>query len=172
MTREGWAYISITDYGTFSAITDWGNYTYLWSIERGGDFRQFLVKMDPAQAQYKLSQGRGMVYDAKTTYAMCRDYLMDLGAKNVFDTDWVEDALVELEAVDSDMEYQFWLVDNCLELNGDQHYDLSRSKLMVHPQLSEGFMKNVWPQLIEGLKKELALEEFSRHLERTLDEPP
>jgi hypothetical protein len=55
---EGWGYIVIdTSIGYFSAISDFGNYAYLWSSP-GNDFREFLLECDNGYLLGKLLQGR------------------------------------------------------------------------------------------------------------------
>lgn len=55
---EGWAHISLnTETGFFATVSDWGNYAYIWTAP-GGEFRAFLMGLQPDYLYGKLMMGR------------------------------------------------------------------------------------------------------------------
>ena len=68
---EGWATFVIGSDGYFSAVSDYGNYSYYWPHHGCTDFRQFLVRA-PRDWDYfakKLNPMRG--YAVNKTVAHC-----------------------------------------------------------------------------------------------------
>jgi hypothetical protein len=71
-----WAHIVIaTEIGFFSAVSDYGNYSYIW-VEPGMEFRQFLCGLNVDYLRGKLLHGwlnEGLVFDSHATAAAIKD---------------------------------------------------------------------------------------------------
>ena len=147
---EGWAVIVIdTTCGFFAAVSDWGNYAYLWRAP-GGEFRKFLMGLDADYLQGKLT-GRARVYDSRAT----RECIKEALAKS--DHGFSASALkFERELLDDlhsdDRDFEEWMG----KTNLSDAYEYRRS--MPEPQ-SWSFCTKVFPRFKEMLKKELADEQ-------------
>jgi hypothetical protein len=74
---EGWAIVVIGSDGYFSAVSDWGNYSFRWSNTGCPDFRDFVLGavVDPGYWINKL--GGPDVYDGESTLEKVKEYLAD-----------------------------------------------------------------------------------------------
>ena len=75
--HQGWAVIIIdTSIGYFSTVSDWGNYSYVWT-HPGGEFRRFLMEVEDDYFINKILHGRDdrQVYDADATKKAIKDVL-------------------------------------------------------------------------------------------------
>jgi len=44
--REGWGVLILDSTGYFSAVSDYGNYAYLWNAHGTDDFRKFAIRLE------------------------------------------------------------------------------------------------------------------------------
>jgi hypothetical protein len=155
--HEGWAYIVIdTEIGFFSAVSDWGNYAFLWS-NPGCEFREFLTQLNPDYLHSKLMFGRPdkNEYDDKATKAHVIEVIKELIAEET-NEDKIKLYQDELSFVyDYDFYGSFnfdnWVTRTCLE----EAWVLKRTTPNYE---CWGFCTKVMPRFQKMLKEELTSE--------------
>lgn len=81
----GWFEVYLGERGQVSALSDYGNYGYVWGAV-GGDkamsyierLMRFVMRIDPGYALSKFGQGLREVFDGESTEKMIRNTLLDL----------------------------------------------------------------------------------------------
>lgn len=157
---EGWAHISInTETGFFATVSDWGNYSFLWTAP-GGEFRAFLMKLQPDYLYGKLMMGRPdmRVFDGHKTK---ENIIQAIEDKNKEADDvhagWEhyeeELALIRNRSFDAaDVgDFEAWESETRLS-------DVWELAVYSQEPQCTGFCEKVWPRFVELLKKELAEE--------------
>jgi hypothetical protein len=147
---EGWAIIVIdTERGFFAAVSDWGNYAYLWSSP-GCEFRKFLIGLDAHYLHGKLMHGRPNhhVFDRDAT----RDAILERIAELETETRQRQHAERSLLTGYQDEDgFQLW----CALTGLEEPWGLRVTR--PEPQCMS-FCTRVFPRLVERLKAELASE--------------
>lgn len=151
--QSGWARIWITDDGSFTTISDYGNYGYWWS-HPGCEFRKFLCDCDKHYLTTKLNGGRSE-YDEEGTLKNVKEHIARLREEG----DWTEaQAKQELHLLRqysdiSDLySMHMWTTETKLEISTGE---LIRHRMPIHVEM---FVERVWPLFVEQLKQELLIE--------------
>lgn len=155
---EGWAIFVLGSDGYFSAVSDYGNYAFLWTHHGCKDFREFLLRADRDWDYFanKLSDGN-RVYDGENTIKRIRERISEK-----FNSGEITEAgvktqlwLIEHEYSVEDFEDDFrrWCEDrmNCIE----EPWEMRCEDFDV--QL-KAFVKKAMVRLIPLLKKDLEAE--------------
>lgn len=157
--QGGWAVVFLTEDGFFSAISDYGNYSYHWGSP-GRPFKEFVIGLldDPRYFMCKVSK-MGFDYDTSLNNIK-RDVLK---ARRVGDID-SEDARICMDEIEDNLSHRAELSEFChgIEdcfwlLTGIYGNDLSSIPLAYEYDAQvKGFVREVFPRLAEILKKELS----------------
>ena len=101
---EGWAIVVLGSDGYFSAVSDWGNYAYIWT-HPGCEFRRFLVGCDAHYFWTKIMHGRkARVFDEERTRFNIGKRLWDMMGDRLIDKIQHDEALEDLDGNDDTME--------------------------------------------------------------------
>jgi hypothetical protein len=157
---EGWAHIMLnTETGFFATVSDWGSYSYIWTAP-GGEFRAFLMKLQPDYLYGKLMMERSdrKVFDGKKTYDAVADAIeqQQEEAHELAGTDWAyyDDEKEHLESYatngefDSEGDFTSW--SDGTELRGV----IELARWCEAPDCT-GFCNRIWPRFVQLLKDEL-----------------
>jgi len=151
--KSGWARIWITDDGSFSCLSDWGNFGYWWGAA-GCEFRQFLIGCDDDYLGNKFSGGRSEYDGDGTEMAIKRVILRKRREQRIS----AEEARMEWRRLGfCDLETPVGLNDwsNQTTLSVEDYHETPR---YVIPHKVRMFLKNVWPLFVGKLRAELAQE--------------
>lgn len=76
---EGWAVVTIGSDGSFTALSDWGNYGHFWAHHGCKDAREFFLRAEGSFSYFvgKLSMGTPDVYDGAATVQSIKEYILD-----------------------------------------------------------------------------------------------
>lgn len=153
---EGWAVIFMDSVGVFSAVTDWGEYSYFWCQPgwqpHDPDFRRFILERSDGYLAGKLT--REEVYDAEATLAAVKAHIEDCrrdGDLSAEDAETETDAIEDCENLRDREAFVRWMERTTVP----EPWRLSASK--PHPQGVQ-FMARVMPRLREAIREELARE--------------
>jgi hypothetical protein len=153
---EGWAIIVIGSDGYFSTVSDWGNYSYIWT-HPGCEFRKFLVGVDAYYFRGKITHGRkAHVWDQERTKKNIGKRLWDLMGDGVIDKVQHDEALSLLDdhICDEAEGIRRWV--DLLDFDfGDLCEGIWATK--AEPQ-SLGFATHILPRFQQMLRDELAVE--------------
>jgi len=151
--KAGWARIWITDDGSISILSDWGNFGY-WFGAPGCEFRKFLTRCDDDYLGNKFGGGRDE-YDGEATRKAIQRVILSKRREQRLDhfaarEEW---GLLKGDAVESLFELGAWQVRTAL--SPDDYFE---TPVYVVPNRVRQFLKHVWPLFVEQLKAELAAE--------------
>jgi hypothetical protein len=143
----GWAIIVLdTSIGYFSAVSDFGNYAYIWSSP-GCEFRKFLTELEADYLCGKLLMGRSdaKVFDGEATKELITQHLKE-------NKDWPfyveEKKLLNSTRFSDQGDFEAW----CAETRLDTPHEYAAQR---HNPQGMGFCMRVWPRFVALLKKEL-----------------
>lgn len=170
-----WARIWITDDGSFSTISDHGNWGYWWGSP-GCEFRQFLIGCEPGYyITTKLADGARQ-FDGQRSVKLIREHIVQRRRSGSLSRDEAayEWSLVHPKPPHSrPWEHKcFSHMDN--EIEAKEWYDATHladaSELLCYgpPIQLQMFIKHLWPGFIEQLKAELEAEREQASLVETL----
>jgi len=152
---EGWAVVvlDLKD-GYFSTVSDWGNYSYMWTNIGPLDFRQFLCSTAPDSFWGKITQGReAWVWDVDATQKAIQLKLDAMLAAGKITTRLIEEARDLSSTVEDWHSLTSWTED--LDLDYQDWVDIPVSK---REGQSWSFVEKVLPRLRLLLQEELAAE--------------
>lgn len=149
---EGWALIVIGSDGYFSAVSDWGNYAYIWGAP-GCEFRRFLVGLDASYFHSKICHMReSRVFDQEATEKEIAKQLWDLMGDGKIDKVQHDEILESLEGVLDNGAGALWPWVGGLDVELDVH-----CLVHVKPEpASWGFATKILPRFQALLREELA----------------
>lgn len=77
---EGWGIFLLDSTGMFAAVTDYGNYAYMWLLRHTGcdDFREFFDHKDGYYVLGKCAPSRGKEFQGRETEQMVREEILRL----------------------------------------------------------------------------------------------
>lgn len=102
-----WAIIVIDSArGFFAAVSDHGNYAYLWT-HTGGEFKPFLAKLDLDYVYSKLTHEQ-RVFDLEASVDAARKALKAIEEAQTRPIDWVEREQDDVEAISSESDFYAW----------------------------------------------------------------
>jgi hypothetical protein len=158
---EGWAVIVIdTETGFFATVSDWGNYSYLWT-HPGMGFKKFLMQLTPDYLHPKLLHGRGRtdVIDGQKTVATIRSAIVQRDRTSLDKTKknwrWYN---TEIQAIENrtpmeEEDFEAW----CSETRLEEPWQYKQTR--PEPQ-AMSFCTLVWPRFVALLKAEEVKEAF------------
>jgi hypothetical protein len=95
--QSGWAIIVTGSDGYFSAVSDHGNFSYIWSAP-GMEFRRFLVELDPCYFRSKITHCReSEVWDEDATETNIRKELDEMVSRGLMTQEGADMAFDEAE---------------------------------------------------------------------------
>lgn len=154
-----WAHIVLGSDGYFSAVSDYGNYAYLWNHHGCVDFREFLAdpKVDVHYFGKKLAPNSDR-FSEERTVRYVRERIIDLRKQKLIGR---ETARTEWEIIDEHLRsngqvlgLHDWMEDTELG-KWLEIYDISQSE--PDPEVV-AFCSRILPRLAELLRAELAAE--------------
>jgi hypothetical protein len=146
----GWAIILLDDTGTFTTVSDYGNYGYRWT-SFGDNFREFLSHIDNGYLMSKITHGWDKKIDLEATARGVKDYILEQRrsgdlSKEDARTEW---DLVEENLCDDDQcGFQNWCVNT--EIGDSWEFAVN-----AVDRQAEAFIEHVWPRFVELLKADL-----------------
>jgi hypothetical protein len=149
-----WARIWITDDGSFSCISDYGNYGYWWGAP-GCEFRRFLCQVDDHYLTTKLQNGERDEYDGEATLAKVRKHIAaELRAKRLTGMEAKRERglLDQHDLVDGEHVLWAWWQESRLDWC-DETPGVYRTPIQL-----AAFVREVWPLFVAQLRAELARE--------------
>lgn len=174
---EGWAIVVLGSDGFFSAVSDYGNYAFLWSSTGYADFREFMIRIsgDAGYVCGKLSRTR---FSPERTKKLIREYVVSGRRDGAFDHRCFRDPIADPAArrrfaeddVSSPREwarYEWDLVEQVADAESfrdwgertiffrDDWYEYAAEE---YPSDVRAFCERVLKRLADALKVELAAE--------------
>ena len=149
--HEGWAVFLLDSYGMLAVASDYGNYVHHWP--RGGwgtgDFRVFLLGIDPSYLIGKLGHGR-TVLDPAGTERRIRDTVLRARREQYLTKDRAQSEWDRVGASDfaDVVSFHDWYLNTSLE----DAYELA--VYQPEPQLV-AFTQRVWPRFLAALREDL-----------------
>lgn len=154
---EDWAVIVIGSDGFFSAVSDFGNYAFLWRDFGRDDFRKFLIGSTPNYIIGKLSPGKE--YDGEQTLQNIRRSILLNRRQALLERHAARRAWDDLEDYGFEHEFEFyrWEFD-------ETNPALTTSVIVAkrHPLMVERFAHETFPRLVSLLGLELRTELAAR----------
>jgi hypothetical protein len=151
---EGWAILFLDSTGSFTAISDWGDYSHHWRRigwgSLGSDFREVSLGFGDSYIQDKISGDD--VYDGEATLVRVKQEIVRRRRDGECDAEWAREQWDA--AVDSSLHHgivEFWLWETELE---------ERHEFLVYRKDpgAAAFVKNALPRLREKIREDLARE--------------
>ena len=156
---EGWAIFVLGSDGYFSAVSDYGNYAYLWSAHGCDDFREFLLRADRDWDYFvnKLFMGRKKEYDGEATLKGIKEYLWErMGDGSIDKTEYDEQEALLSDCNDLECEEDFraWLD----KVDWDKISDPYEYRCECYPPDVLAFVQKAMVRLIPLLNADLEKE--------------
>ncbi|MDF2563750.1 MAG: hypothetical protein K0Q53_145 [Massilibacillus sp.] len=151
--RKGWGIFIIDEKGYFSAVTDYGNYAFMWSSFGSDDFREFVIEISNNPG-YVLGKVAKKEYDGEQTCKDIKELIIELRrdgsfAKEEARREW--DLLKDNEWLETDVNFTRFYdeteIDDVCEFYR-KSYGLDEME----------FAKELLPRLAEEIKKQLQSE--------------
>jgi hypothetical protein len=150
-----WAEIVITSTGMFAAVSDWGDYAYVWRHTGCKDVREFFAgKVDGDYFARKLAHG-ARVYNPETTLCNVKEMLNTLVKDGDLTPEKMEEELEVLEDcgdLDSEHSFSTWLNSTLLECDP---YELSSTACYEIDNSVVNFCERIMPRLAKKIDEEL-----------------
>jgi len=153
--HQGWAEIVICSTGFFGVVSDFGNYSYLWTHHGYDDVRKFFLRAERDWDYFarKLGGEHATVYDGQRTARGIRDFILEQRRSGELTA---ERAREEWELIDSDLEdnmsgFDAWYRSTKFEDVCEFH------RTRITPQL-EAFCKVTMARLADVIRSELEKE--------------
>lgn len=150
--KEGaWAIVVIdVTRGFFSAVSDHGNYGYLWT-HPGGEFRAFLAKLDLDYAYGKLTHQQ-RVFDLEASLKAARTAIISRRRDGSIGKAQARTEWDELEDVSSEHDFNSWQQYSSLDDTHDFYMQRKESECW-------GFCQKLFTRFQQVLREELKKEE-------------
>jgi len=161
LNGEGWAIFLLGSDGTFTAHSDFGDYTYWWSAMGTTDIRTFLLRWEKSGTYFtdKLSHG-DRVYDGATSAANIRRFVCEQRREKSLTREQARDEwnLVEsCEVSHSEEGFRAWYEQTDL----DDTEGCGLAAYMIAPMLTTFVRETVLGRLLPTIRAELAEEAAS-----------
>lgn len=152
---EGWGVFLLDSTGMFAAVTDYGNYAYMWPIRHTGckDFREFFKHRDAYYVLGKCAPSGGREYQGEETEQFIKEQILEM-RRNQSLTE--EEARYEWDLVDEyDLDYRegFGAWYEQTELDDAHEYAVYGYK--AHEKV---FAEKLFPKFCDAVLKDLAKE--------------
>lgn len=164
LTRHGlgWFQVYLGDKGQFTAISDYGNWGYVWTAVGGPKedpylerFLRFLVSCDSSYVMAKLGQGKDRVFDGENSYLGIKEAILEARREGYLDAEEARREWNFLEYATSvwDLNAEGWwyLWQEETELSDVHEYWVSTYPGELIGFVEEVFCKGVQPALKEYL---------------------
>lgn len=148
---EGYAIIFIDSTGVFSAVSDFGNYGYIWGNTGDRSIREFLLESEKDWHYFAKKLDPKDIVDWDGTVKRIKEHIADQKREGRYDEDFVASELQLLEDSNISDEFSFHAWYNETKIH-DAH-ELQRRRLSYQVEM---FVKKTMKRLCEILKKELA----------------
>jgi hypothetical protein len=148
---EGWAVLFVDASGTVAAVSDFGNYAYVWGrgcLPEGVTILEFLLRVESGYLLEKFAPEK--VLDKAATCRAIRKYLADWAALS--DPAAIREEMALLPESDEAFDFRQWCEDTAVEAG----------ELAVfghHPQ-ALAFIERCWPRLRALIQAELEAERW------------
>jgi len=152
---EGWAIIFLDSAGCFAALSDYGDWSYRWSVlgfAEGEDIRKFLLTCDDDYLLRKLGQGR-KEYDPEGTLESAKSAIIEARRDDRWTKDEARDEWDSLKTHDelrNEFDFGMWYSNTKVADAGECHQQR-------YPNQLKAFIKLEMPRLREVLRQELKL---------------
>jgi hypothetical protein len=110
-TREGWAYVILRSDGFFAAVSDYGNYAYLWSSHGKRDFREFFLRMDWHYIATKLKHGPDLV-DPEDSFQAIKKFVCEMRHEHRYSKEEARERWQHIQRFASDEVWEAFLYDS------------------------------------------------------------
>lgn len=157
--REGWGIFIIDSTGYFSAVSDYGDYAYLWNAHGMADFRQFVVRLarDWDYAATKLGgYDKNHRFDTERTGKDLKRELLNMRRERALEK---EDAREEWDNIHDfqhgNLSVEQWYERSTVFSNPSEHMRYRRDSDL------EAFCKKLLPRLAAVVRAELEAEGLS-----------
>lgn len=147
---EGWAIFVLGSDGYFSAVSDYGNYAFMWGAHGCKDFREFLSRIDDDADYFVRKLSPGEVFDGEATEKEIRRHILNERrnrriSKKEAAEEW---KLIDGYIIDSELEFRDWSDETRLE----DVWELPRHS---HPWDVRNFVAKCMTRLVPLLKADL-----------------
>lgn len=145
---EGWGIFLLDSTGYFSCISDWGNFSHLWTSFGTEDFRAFLCQLEKDYLVSKVAPKKQ--YDGEKTLRLIKEHILQSRRSGSLSKEAALREWAGLSYFDFHTEHGFgeWVqdtdLDSAWELTG---YSYDPQALM--------FCEKLWPRFVELLQKDL-----------------
>ena len=145
----GWAVIFLDSCGTFSAVSDYGNYGYVWT-NPGRPFHEFLMGLDNDYLSRKLADGAREYQGEETHKEVLVELKRLLDAGDLDEQSYDEELLLleDHDNLDSEVAFHTWMSHTQIEAHELGCWSV--------PNQVKAFCINVWPKFVEQLRKRIA----------------
>lgn len=154
--QSGWAIIVIGSDGYFSAVSDHGNFSYIWG-QPGMEFRRFLTEVDPYYFRSKITHCReSEVWDSEATEKNIRKRLDEMVERGHMSAESADMAFEDAEgSIDDAGALWSW----ASEAGIPEEFCVYEGIAATKPEpWSYAFAQCVLPRFQEMLRAELAAE--------------
>lgn len=151
---EGWAIFVLGSDGYFSVVSDFGNYSYIWSSIGCDDFREFLLEIESGYLLGKIS--RQTEWQGEEVLKSVKQYILEHRRDGSYTREEAReewDLLQEVNDFYAEGDFQEWYFHSGSKIQ--DAYEFSRKD---YPTEARNFCTQVMPRLREVLKAELAAE--------------
>ncbi|MHB0944603.1 hypothetical protein ACYCSU_23940 [Paenibacillus sp. ALE1] len=152
---EGWGVFLLDSTGMFAAVTDYGNYAYMWPIEHTGveDFRDFFKHRDAYYVLGKCAPSRKREYQGEETRKLIRERIIEARREGYISE---EEARKEWDLTeDHDLDYAegfgAWYENTNL-------CDAHEYAVYGYTSEEKAFADKLFPRFCDAVAKELATE--------------
>ena len=157
-TGSEWAHIFMDEAtGTFSAVSSFGNFSYIWSAIGNDTLAEFLSSLDAGYFFGKTHHGCGVRYSFDETIKNLKHRIIEGRREGRLCKDMARDAWDDIEKLMQDTasnETEYWLRINTMD--GIWHLFDSDSEMLMPSQIvdpqCEGFWETIWPAFLTEIK--------------------
>lgn len=150
---EGWGIFLLDSTGMFAAVTDYGNYAYMWDHHGKKDFREFVAGLAKSP-YYVLGKVAKKDYSGKETIKAIKEDILDNRRDGSYTKEFARrewDLLKNTDDMDSVFGFKEWY-DNTHVSDASELYSMDWSLQ------AKAFATKLMPRLAEALKDELRKE--------------
>ena len=172
LSPMGWARIYIEEWkggGSFSCISDYGNYNYIWNAIGSETLREFLCRLDYGFFMSKAHSSRsGVEFSTTEAVKVIKEDILRWRREDI-SADDARNLWEYIEGVDTCLNYDLFcafMADSPFCPNFYDYIDIPHITRKI-PEC-QGFWENVWPAICQHWKEELA-EDYCAMSMRTID---
>ncbi|MEK5058622.1 hypothetical protein BK126_03085 [Paenibacillus sp. FSL H7-0326] len=152
---EGWGIFLLDSTGMFAAVTDYGNYAYMWPLRNTGcnDFRDFFDHKDAYYVLGKCAPSRGKEYQGDKTEELIRKTIVQMRRSGSFTEEEAREEWNLLDSIDFYFREGFsqWYEQTNL-------YDAHEYSVHGYTASEKAFADKLFPRFCEAVAAELKAE--------------